>query len=74
MPRVIEIESTLVGRDPLQESEGEGKVIALALRSIGSSDYVVIEDGHQVGRIRLAAERHNGLRVPAFDPEWPDLI
>jgi hypothetical protein len=30
----------------------------LALRSIGKSDYAVIEDGHPVGRIRLAAERH----------------
>src|SRR5476651_1006796 len=31
---------------------------SLALRSIGSSDYAVIEDGCPVGRIRLAAERH----------------
>ena len=30
---------------------------ALALRSIGSNDYAIIEDGYPVGRIRLAAER-----------------
>jgi len=30
---------------------------ALALRSIGSNDYAVIDDGYPVGRIRLAAER-----------------
>jgi len=30
---------------------------ALALRSIGSNDYAVIEDGNPVGRIRLASER-----------------
>ena len=30
----------------------------LALRTIGSNDYAVIEDGNPVGRIRLAAERH----------------
>ena len=31
---------------------------ALALRPIGSNDYAVIEDGHPVGRIRLAAGKH----------------
>jgi hypothetical protein len=30
---------------------------ALALRSIGSNDYAVIDDGYPIGRIRLAAER-----------------
>ena len=30
---------------------------ALALRSIGSNDFAVIDDGYPVGRIRLAAER-----------------
>ena len=30
---------------------------ALALRSIGSNDFAVIDDGDRVGRIRLAAER-----------------
>jgi hypothetical protein len=32
---------------------------ALALRSIGSNDYAVLDDGHPVGRIRHAAERTN---------------
>jgi hypothetical protein len=31
----------------------------LALRLIGPSDYVVIDEGHRVGRIRRAAERIN---------------
>ena len=30
---------------------------ARALRSIGSNDFAVIDDGYPVGRIRLAAER-----------------
>ena len=30
----------------------------LALRTIGIKDYAVIDEGHPVGRIRLAAERH----------------
>jgi len=44
---------------------------ALALRSIGTNDYAVIDDGNPVGRIRLAAERQGEvwmwnctLRVP----------
>ena len=36
---------------------------ALALRSIGKSDYAVIEDSHPVGLIRLAAERHGEVRM-----------
>ena len=36
----------------------ERKMTGLALRSIGSNDYAVIDDGHAVGRIRLASERH----------------
>jgi len=29
----------------------------LALRSVGSNDFVILDDGYPVGRIRLAAER-----------------
>jgi hypothetical protein len=47
----------------------------LALRSIGSNDYAVIDDGDRVGRIRLAAERRGevwmwniGLNIPGGVP------
>lgn len=33
------------------------RMINLALRSIGSNDYAVIDDGHPVGRIRLASQQ-----------------
>jgi hypothetical protein len=33
----------------------------LTLRSIGSNDFAVMEDGHPVGRIRLAVERHGEI-------------
>ena len=36
---------------------------ALALRSIGQDDYAVIDDGHAVGRIRLASERKGQVRM-----------
>jgi hypothetical protein len=36
---------------------------ALALRSIGSNDYAVIDDGHRVGRIRYAGERTNEVSL-----------
>jgi hypothetical protein len=49
----------------------KGGACALALRSIGSNDYAVIDDGDRVGRIRLAAERRGevwmwniGLNIP----------
>ncbi len=47
----------------------------LALRSIGSNDFAVIDDGDRVGRIRLAAERRGevwmwnvGLNIPGGVP------
>ena len=33
-------------------------MIALVLRAIGSNDYVVLDDGYPIGRIRLGAELH----------------
>ena len=33
------------------------RMINLALRSIGSNDYAVIDDGYPVGRIRLASQQ-----------------
>jgi hypothetical protein len=36
-------------------AEGEGEMTSLALRSIGSNDYAVIDDGYTVGRTMLAA-------------------
>jgi hypothetical protein len=38
-------------------------VTNLALRSIGRSDYAVIDDGHPVGCIRYAAERTNEIWI-----------
>ena len=35
----------------------------LALRTIGIKDYAVIDEGHPVGRIRLAAERHGEVWI-----------
>ena len=47
----------------------------LALRSIGSNDFAVIDDGDRVGRIRLAAEQRGevwmwniGLNIPGGVP------
>jgi hypothetical protein len=38
---------------------GEVKMTTLALRSIGSNNFAVLDDVHPVGRIRYAAERTN---------------
>lgn len=57
-PSVCEKGTDAMASIPVTFFDAKEKMTALALRSIGSNDFAVIEDGHSVGRIRLARGRH----------------